>query len=333
MIDKSYLGMWGDPDRYSRGLHVIMADRQLKKALKKKTIVLREIGNAKAIVTHKAKRKWFLISGGWGNNNGYTAMMGAIYGDVVASAFRERRKGAPDPKKLIRGRLKFSRCTVMTCAIAKALQKDLCTDSTDSERTIRISIGTFLHRYLDQRGSVKRWLCSLFRRRENFRLSGSVAFVSYAGWVATSIEEAERLGKLVAAALQTEESHELLETARVIAGGIFLLRKHQEKQAVRQYFDAYLSQSASMVSPTARETQAAIRAFLSGKNFVDVIARALSDGRERCVCAAIAGSFAEVIYPINQELRGRVIECVDSSLLDTVAECVDFFEERLCEKS
>ena len=47
--------------------------------------------------------------------------------------------------------------------------------------------------------------------------------------------------------------------------------------------------------------------------------------------AAIAGSIAEVIYPIPQGLRGRVIDRMDRFLLNTIVEAVDFVHRRLPE--
>ena len=44
--------------------------------------------------------------------------------------------------------------------------------------------------------------------------------------------------------------------------------------------------------------------------------------------AAIAGRIAEVIYPVPQGLRGRVIDRMDRFLLNTIVESVDFLYRR-----
>lgn len=44
--------------------------------------------------------------------------------------------------------------------------------------------------------------------------------------------------------------------------------------------------------------------------------------------AAIAGGIAEVIYPVPQGLRGRVIDRMDRFLLNTIVESVDFLYRR-----
>lgn len=66
MRNEDYLSLWGSVQKYSQGTAVVMADRQIKRAMKKGTVFLAEIGNAKAIVTYKPTGKWFMISGGWG---------------------------------------------------------------------------------------------------------------------------------------------------------------------------------------------------------------------------------------------------------------------------
>lgn len=53
-----------------------------------------------------------------------------------------------------------------------------------------------------------------------------------------------------------------------------------------------------------------------------------SIGGDSDTIAAIAGSIAEVIYPVPQGLRGRVIDGMDRFLLNTIVESVDFLYRR-----
>ena len=62
-----------------------------------------------------------------------------------------------------------------------------------------------------------------------------------------------------------------------------------------------------------------------------MISCAISIGGDSDTIAAIAGSIAEVIYPIPQGLRGRVIDRMDQFLLNTIVEAVDFAYRRLPE--
>ena len=72
----------------------------------------------------------------------------------------------------------------------------------------------------------------------------------------------------------------------------------------------------------------AIRAFLEGSSFTDVLSGAISIGGDSDTIAAIVGSIAEVIYPVPQGLRGRVIDRMDRFLLNTIVESVDFLYRR-----
>ena len=80
---------------------------------------------------------------------------------------------------------------------------------------------------------------------------------------------------------------------------------------------------------SANSNPQAINAFLEGTDFTDVIANAISIGGDSDTIAAIAGSIAEVIYPIPQGLRSRVIDRMDRFLLNSIMEAVDFVMQRL----
>lgn len=89
-------------DSYSPGLAVVMAGRQIKRALDEGKVIIEEIGNAKAFIEEKRTGKWFMIWGGCGNDQIPTAMLGAICGDVAGSIYEWNNiKYIPDTDKLI----------------------------------------------------------------------------------------------------------------------------------------------------------------------------------------------------------------------------------------
>ena len=73
----SIILVYGGPvQQYSMGTAVVMADRQIKRAIKKGTVLFDEsMGNAKAVVTYIPTGKWFMISGGWGNDKLQEALL------------------------------------------------------------------------------------------------------------------------------------------------------------------------------------------------------------------------------------------------------------------
>lgn len=351
MRNEDYLSLWGSVQKYSRGTAVVMANRQIKRAMKKGTVFLAEIGNAKAIVTYKPTGKWFMISGGWGNNNVYTCMMGAVCGDVAGSIYEWNNiKYKPDKEQLIHPRAKFTDDTVMTCAVADGIRIGLSQlphnwmDIPEAENMLYSSIQNSLLHYgrkypnAGYGGAFRRWLASSNPRPYNSWGNGSAMRASYAGWAALSLDEAEKLGEI--SAKVTHNHPEGIKGAVVVAGCIFNLRNGAAKQGIYEYASKFYNLNFTL--DEIRETYSfdvscqgsvpqAIKAFLEGENFADVISCAISIGGDSDTIAAIAGSIAEVIYPIPQGLRGRVIDRMDKILLNTIVEAVDFVYRRLPE--
>lgn len=76
MKNEEYLSIFGPVQQYSPGTGMVMADRQIKRAIEKGSAHLEEIGNLKAVVTFRPTGKWFMLRGGWGNNDVRTVMLG-----------------------------------------------------------------------------------------------------------------------------------------------------------------------------------------------------------------------------------------------------------------
>lgn len=352
MRNEEYLSLWGNIKNFSPGTAAVMADRQIKRAMQKGTVYFDEsMGNAKAVVTYKATGKWFMIGGGWGNDNVTTAMMGAICGDVAGSVYeRHNAKFWLDKKHLIKPKAKFTDDTVMTCAVAEGLRQGLSQLPRDWEtsheaETVLIDAIQYAMQYYGRQylkaGYGKRflnWILSPNPQPYRSKGNGSAMRVSYAGWVARSLEEAEKLAEITAKV--THNHPDGIAGAKVTAGCIFLLRNGATKEEVREYTSHFYNMDFSLRKlrktytfdgTCAGSVPVAIKAFLEGKNFTDVIAKAIWVGGDSDTIAAIAGSIAEVIYPIPQGFRGRVIDRVDKFLLNTIVEAVDFAYRRLPE--
>lgn len=316
MRNSHYLRLWGPIQRYSRGTHVIMADRQIKRAIKEGTVIFDDsMGNAKAVVTHKPTKKWFMISGGWGNDNVYTAMMGAVCGDVVGSVYeRDNIKHKPDKEHLVQPRARFTDDSVMTCAVAEGIRLGLSQlpkewlNAPEHERVLKECIRDAMLLYgrkyprAGYGSGFRSWLGSSNPQPYHSYGNGSAMRASYAGWAARSLEEAEKLGEISASV--THNHPEGIKGARVTAGCIFLLRAYGDKNKIREYAGQYYDLNFTLdgIRPTyafdsscAGTVPPAIVAFLEGTDFADVIANAISIGGDSDTVAAIAGSLAEVI--------------------------------------
>ena len=123
MLNKAFIELFGDVNSFSPGTGMIMADRQIKRALERDEISIDEIGNAKAVARLR-NGKWFMLFGGWDYDENHTAMLGAALGDVAGSVYEWhniKRKIGKD--ELIRSDSFFTDDTVMTCAVAAGLSR------------------------------------------------------------------------------------------------------------------------------------------------------------------------------------------------------------------
>ena len=165
--------------------------------------------------------------------------------------------------------------------------------------------------------------------------NGSAMRVSFAGWAARSLGEAELLGELSAAV--THDHPEGIKGAKAVAGCIYILRTGGSKEDVRRYASQYYDLSFTLdeirpdysfdVSCQGSVPQAIV-AFLTGTDFADVIAEAISIGGDSDTIAAIAGSIAEVLYPIPPELIYRVTERMAPEMRSVVKRANDFLGNR-----
>ena len=350
MYNTDYISLWGNPVRFSRGYGVTMADKQIKRGVKKGELSLQEIGNAKAVVRNDNTGKWFMISGGWGNDRVYTAMLGAAVGDISGSVY-EFNNIKEKPEKLITEASRFTDDTVMTCAVAEGLRHALSVlsknwmDNAEAEalifRSVQESMLEYGRRYPNAGygGNFSMWLESANPQPYGSFGNGSAMRASYAGWIAKTLDEAERLAEISASV--THSHYDGIKGAKVVAGCIYLLKTGADKEEVRRYASKYYALDFTLddirdyyyFDVTCKgSVPEAIEAFLEGEDFADVISLAISIGGDSDTIAAIAGSLAEVMYPIPQTLRGEAIDKLDDYLLSAISDAVDYIDERLGKK-
>lgn len=345
-MHNNFLHYFGNTNRFSKGLEMIHGDRQIKRGLKNEKLTLEEIGNCKAVVRENATGRWFLIRGGWGTPHP-TMMLGAACGDVAGSVYEHSNiKYLPDQDRLIPHAGRITDDTVMTLAVADGIRLALeklgknWMNREDAREIlfheIQRSMGFFGRKYphAGYGGGFRRWLKAEHPEPYNSWGNGSAMRVSYAGWMANTLEEAELLGEISASV--THNHPEGIKGAKVIAGIIFLLRDGANKDQIRRYASRYydLDFTLDSIRDSYRfdvscqgSVPQAIRAFLEGDSFAQVLALAISIGGDSDTIAAMAGSMAEVLYPIPQGIRGRVIDRMDFFLQGVLVQAVDFAVE------
>ena len=349
--ERKDLCRWGDPECYSEGARVIMADRQIQREARRGAVQLCSRPDSQDIcVLCKESGKWFLISG-WSDDTAPTEMLGAACGDIAGSVYEWNNiKYKPDPDSLAGPDTRCTDDTVMTCAVADGLRRGLgrlppdWMASPEAEDVLCGAVQEALLKFgraypnAGYGGSFRRWLSSDCPQPYNSWGNGSAMRASYAGWAARSLEEAEKLGEI--SAKVTHNHPEGIKGAVVVAGSIFLLRQGASKEDIRDYAGkAYdlnfklddIRESYTFDVSCMGSVPQAVAAFLEGGCFTDVLASAISIGGDSDTIAAIAGSLAEAVYPIPQALRGRVIDRMDGCLLDAIARAVDFARRRTAE--
>lgn len=262
-------------------------------------------------------------------------ILGAVCGDVAGSTYEvinmlSAAQCKKRPDTLVAKGSRFTDDTVMTCAVADALA--ILQDYTKHGKwnvynQFTLSLHEWGNRYLNAGygRAFLSWLQSDNPQPYGSWGNGSAMRVSYIGWAAKSLEDAEKLAEL--SAVPTHNHLQGVNGAKVIAGCIYLLRQGKSKSEIEEYAAKYYDMSFTLdeirddytfeVSCQGSVPQA-IRAFLEGESFEDVLTLAISIGGDSDTIAAIACSLAEVIYPIDKDLEEKVLSILTDEIKDAL---------------
>jgi type I restriction enzyme M protein len=170
--------------------------------------------------------------------------------------------------------------------------------------------------------------------------NGSAMRVSPVAWYAKTPEEAILLAK--ASAEVTHDHPEGIKGAVATAAAIYLAKEGAYQEDIKAYIHKYYYpidftldeiRDTYEFNETCQNTvPQAIMAFLESTSFEDAIKNAISIGGDSDTIAAIAGSLAETIYPIPQEMRSDAIDKMDAPLLSAISDAIDYIDERFSKK-
>jgi ADP-ribosylglycohydrolase len=236
-------------------------------------------------------------------------MLGAIIGDIVGSVYEFNNYRAKDFQPFFHPKARFTDDTVCTIAVADAL-----VFGKDPAASLR----EWGRRYWDNGGWGQKfalWIASNDMGPYNSLGNGSAMRVSAAGMLSKSVDEAITLSNRV-----TEVTHnhpEGMRGAAATAVAIYLARTGisacDVRQAISQRFRYDLTPTVDQIRPGYRHNercqdtvpQALICAF-EAANFEDAIRNAISIGGDSDTIAAIAGSVAEALFGIGDEIATQV---------------------------
>ncbi|MEM7221565.1 MAG: ADP-ribosylglycohydrolase family protein [Pseudomonadota bacterium] len=247
-------------------------------------------------------------------------MLGAIAGDIIGSIYeRDNIKTKAFP--LFQDHCSYTDDTVCTLAVAHALLE---------EKEFAATLRDFARRY-PGRGYGARfldWARSDSPRGNGSWGNGAVMRVSPVGYVARNEDEVLDLAARSAAA--SHDHPDAVAAAQAAALTIWLTRNGMAPGALRAEiagrFGYNLSLSVDQIRPShdydfsARGTlPVALICALEGRDYEDAVRNAISLGGDSDTLACIAGSFAEVLYGLPEQIAQKALEHLDDEQRALVA--------------
>jgi len=263
-------------------------------------------------------------------------MLGAIIGDVVGSIYEFRSHKSKVFPLFVKG-CRPTDDSVMTVAVGCACAEADVEDEGAFKRAL-VQKMRELGRLYPNAGYGDHfydWLMDDNATAYGSYGNGAAMRVSPVGWVAQTLEEAERLAKWSA-----EISHDhpdAIRGAQAVAGSIFLARTGASQAQIREYVEKKyydLNFTLDEIRPTYRMTLVsersvpqAIVCFLEAESYEDAIRNAISLGGDGDTQAAIAGSIAEAYFGIPDDLQEAVFDYLDEPLTDYYWDYADVLYE------
>jgi ADP-ribosylglycohydrolase len=234
-------------------------------------------------------------------------MIGAIAGDIIGSPYEfNNTKEYNFP--LYTEQNTFTDDSILTVALADTLLYEK--DFTDS-------LVFWGNKYFEKGygGTFRRWLqgelAAQFGKKVvqfppyNSWGNGSAMRVSPVAWAFENLDEV--LIQATQSAAVTHNHPEGLIGAQAIAATTFLARKGSSKEEIKTYIESRfkydLNRSLADIRPTyifyvscRGSVPPAIRAFLEGSGYEDVVRKAISIGGDSDTIACMAGSIAHAYY-------------------------------------
>lgn len=247
-------------------------------------------------------------------------MIGAIIGDIIGSVYEWNNIKTKD-FPLFSPKCFFTDDTVMTLAIAEGLMNG---GSADDFISAMKKYGR-LYPDAGYGGRFGSWLFSNDIDPYNSWGNGSAMRVSPVAWAFDTLSEVEQYAKVSAAV--THNHPEGIKGAQATATCIFLARKGNSKNAIKEYVESNygydLSRTLDEIRPEYRFNEScqetvpqAITAFLESRDFEDAIRNAISLGGDSDTLAAITGSIAEAVYGVPEEIKEQTLSILDEPLLN-----------------
>lgn len=261
-------------------------------------------------------------------------MLGAIAGDIIGSLYEFVELKKYDFGLLPQGS-RFTDDSVMTIAVAYWLAHYDEYDELGHTKERLIECMQEIGRKYPDAGygcSFYHWLWSENPQPYNSWGNGAAMRVSPVGLFAETLDEALTLAKMSA---EVSHNHPAgIAGAQSVAAAVWMAKIGYSKDDIRDYimcrFNYDLTRTVDEIRPTYQwdvscqgSVPESIICFLEGKDFIDVVRKAVSLGGDADTMACIAGSIAACIYPIPN----RIINECESRLAPDLLKILQDFEQ------
>ncbi len=254
-------------------------------------------------------------------------MLGAIAGDVIGSVYEGAGPGMIGATKNPRFQPLFhTDCrptddSVLTVAVADHLL-------TDNDLVDTLKMWTLMYPNAGYGGYYYVWSASTRREPYNSFGNGSAMRVSPVAWAYDDLGQVLFHAERTAAV--THNHPEGIKGAQATAAAIFLARQGRTKDAIRDYVEqtfgynlhrdfGWLRSAYSFDVTCQGSVPEAILAFLVAESFEEAVRNAISLGGDADTQACIAGSIAQAMWGIPNDLRRETMARLDGPLRDVVA--------------
>ena len=231
-------------------------------------------------------------------------MLGAIIGDIAGSRFEWNNIKSKE-FDLLTYRCEPTDDSIMTLAVAKALLESKDDYRVLTDKTIKW-MQTLGRKYphAGYGGNFHKWLLSDSPKPYNSYGNGAAMRVSPCAYVASSMDEAKLLARIV-----TEVTHnhaEGIKGAEAVTVAIYMALHGSNLLEIQDYINAnyyHITFKLDDIRPTYTfdvscqgSVPQALEAFFESTDYEDTIRNAISIGGDSDTIAAIAGSVAEAYY-------------------------------------
>ena len=269
-------------------------------------------------------------------------MLGAIFGDIVGSAYEFRNTHDYD-FELLTSRSDLTDDSVMTLAVAKAMLEAKGKDDGEIREALINSMKELGRRYPDAGygGRFIHWVLGDNREPINSYGNGSAMRVSSVGWLFDTLEETLHMAEL--SAVVTHNHPEGIKGAQATAAAMFMARNGKTKEEIKSFienrFGYDLNKSMEDIVSKGHGEEIcqvsvpqALVCFLLSDSYIDTIRKSVSIGGDSDTIACIAGGIAEAYYGMDKEYRKEVKKRMDlfqsSIVLSFISTCTNYTQKQ-----